>query len=319
MKFRREAFPRWLFRRVPDRQTPIILRQRRIFILPSGAGLLFAVAVALMLIGAINYNLGLGHALVFLLVGVALVAMVHTFRNLFALRLTPGHAEPVFAGEPARFPLRIDNRSRLPRRAIELAFAGQPNVSVDVPAGAQVSAFVSHVAPQRGFFEPGPVTLATRYPLGLFRAWSYPFPVWSCVVYPKPVHRPLPLPTVSGLVEQDHHGEGQDDFAGLRQRQDSDPTRHIAWKAVARRADEQPLLVKQFTGGGTEELWLRWSLAAGADDEDRLSILAGWVLAAERKHARYGLELPDLRIAPARGAAHRAACLRALALFDRSA
>jgi hypothetical protein len=37
-----------------------------------------------MLIGAINYNLSLGHALVFLLAGLGLVAMVHTFRNLVA-------------------------------------------------------------------------------------------------------------------------------------------------------------------------------------------------------------------------------------------
>ncbi|MBL8398896.1 MAG: DUF58 domain-containing protein [Candidatus Accumulibacter sp.] len=313
------ALQRWLFRRVPDRQIPIVLKQRRIFILPTAAGLLFAVALAVMLIGAINYNLGLGHALVFLLVGIGLVAMIHTFGNLFALQMTPGRAEPVFAGDPARFSLQINNRGRRSRRAVELAFAGQATVIVDVPPVEQVSVLVPCATQHRGLLEPGRITLATRYPLGLFRAWSYPFPVWSCLVYPKPIHLPLPPSSVSGLVEQHRGDVGQDDFAGLRQRQDSDPTRHIAWKAVARRAEEQPLLVKQFAGGGTEELWLRWSLTTAADDEDRLSILAGWVLAAERQHARYGLELPTLRLSPARGPAHRAACLRALALFGRTA
>ena len=54
-----------------------------------------------MLTGAINYNLALGHALVFLLAGLALVGMVHAFRNLHGLVITPGRCGPVFAGEVA--------------------------------------------------------------------------------------------------------------------------------------------------------------------------------------------------------------------------
>ncbi len=37
--------------------SPIILAQRRIFIVPTRAGLLFALALVVMLLGAINYNL----------------------------------------------------------------------------------------------------------------------------------------------------------------------------------------------------------------------------------------------------------------------
>ncbi|HOL65245.1 MAG TPA: DUF58 domain-containing protein [Accumulibacter sp.] len=311
-----ETLRRWLFRSPPDRQLPIELTQRRIYILPTGAGLLFAAALTVMLIGAINYNLGLGHALVFLLATIGLLAMVHTFRNLFALQLLPGRAEPVFAGETARFPLRLDNPGRLPRRAIELAFAGQAMVNADLPPSGSMTVRIPFVTQRRGRLDPGRLTLATRYPLGLLRAWSHPHPLWSCLVYPQAIHRPLPAATLQGVVDQLPGDSGQEDFAGLRQRQDSDPTRHIAWKAVARRTDEQPLLVKQFAGGGAGELWLRWSQTAFAcDDEQRLSILTGWVIAADRQQARYGLELPARRIAPARGPAQRAACLQALALF----
>ncbi len=307
---------RWLFRSQPDRQLPIELTQRRIYILPTGAGLLFVAALTVMLIGAINYNLGLGHALVFLLAAIGLLAIVHTFRNLFALRLLPGRAEPVFAGETARFPLQLDNPGRLPRRAIELAFTGQTAVNADLPPSGSTTVYIPFVTQRRGRLDPGRLTLATRYPLGLLRAWSHPYPLWSCLVYPHAIHRPLPAATLQGVVDQLQGDSGQEDFAGLRQRQDSDPTRHIAWKAVARRTDEQPLLVKQFAGGGADELWLRWSQTTfNGDDEQRLSILAGWVIAADRQQARYGLELPARRIAPARGPAQRAACLQALALF----
>jgi uncharacterized protein (DUF58 family) len=88
----------------------------------------------------------------------------------------------------------------------------------------------------------------------------------------------------------------------------------VAWKAAAR-SDE--LLTKQFTGEAAAQLWLDWRLLpAAADLEQRLSRLAGWVLAAERAGAFYGLRLPGLEKAPGRGDAHAAACLQALALYE---
>jgi hypothetical protein len=90
--------------------------------------------------------------------------------------------------------------------------------------------------------DPGRMTLTTRYPLGLFRAWSYPYPPFSCIVYPKPL-RDAPAdhrPTRGSIADHRQGDSGQEDFAGLRPRELGDPTRHIAWKAVARRADEQP-------------------------------------------------------------------------------
>ena len=73
-----------------------------------------------MLTGAINYNLALGHALVFLLAGLALTGMVHAFRNLHGLTITPGRCTSVFAGEVAYFPLHLANDRNTPRLALEL-------------------------------------------------------------------------------------------------------------------------------------------------------------------------------------------------------
>lgn len=92
------SFQRWLFRLYGPEAAPIVLRQRRIYVLPTGAGLAYAVALGFMLIGAINYNLSLGYALVFLLAGLGLVTLLHTFRNLVQLEISPGRTEPVFAG-----------------------------------------------------------------------------------------------------------------------------------------------------------------------------------------------------------------------------
>ncbi|MFB0937146.1 MAG: DUF58 domain-containing protein [Propionivibrio sp.] len=310
-----DALGRWLFRFGRDDRLPVVLTQRRIFILPTRAGLLYGVVLCVMLIGAINYNLSLGHALVFLLAGLGLVAMVHTFRNLLGLRLMPGRADPVFAGEAAYFSLHLENALPLPRRALELAFGKNETASLEISGSQQVSVSIPFMTMHRGRLDPGRITLSSRYPLGLFRAWSYPHPPLSCLVYPKPLETPLPRSTPSWKSTGSRGNSGQEDFSGLRERQANDSPRHIAWKAVARDIEHRPLLVKQFDGGAAEELWLDWTQTpSGSDTETRLSLLAGWIVIAEREQRRYGLRLPERSIAPNRGAAHRDSCLEALAL-----
>jgi len=307
----------WIFRLGRDETLPIVLGQRRIFILPTGAGYLFAVVLAVMLLGAINYTLSLGHALVFLLAGLGLVAMVHTFRNLLGIAITPGRTLPVHTGEVARFPMHLRNAREDARRALGFSFAGSEECFVDLPANGSVRVDVPCPAPRRGRLDPGRLTLATRYPLGLFRAWSYPYPRLACLVYPAPISRPLPPPVAvddPGLARGD---AGHEDFAGLRPHTPSDPPRHVAWKAVARNPAAWPLLVKHFAGGAGEELWLAWELLADEpDDETRLSVLTGWVLAAEQAGIAYGLALPGVAFPPANGPAHQERCLEALALHD---
>jgi uncharacterized protein (DUF58 family) len=172
-------------------------------------------------------------------------------------------------------------------------------------------------AAQRGWLDLGRVMLETRFPLGLFRAWSYVEPEARCLVYPRP--EKSSLPPVSGEAANGAMRSpmpGNDDFAGLRGYQPSDSPRHVAWKAVARTDD---MLTKQFAGETGAELWLDWQLLpVTLSIETRLSRMAGWVLAAERNGALYGLRLAEAAFPPSRGEAHRTACLQALALFRLS-
>ena len=110
----------WFIRRQGPETGPIELHRRQIYILPSGTGLLFAVVLLTMYLGAVNYNLGLGHALVFLLVGLGIVGMLHAFRNLVGLRIRAGRTSPVFAGETASFELILENTRRDARPGINL-------------------------------------------------------------------------------------------------------------------------------------------------------------------------------------------------------
>ena len=295
----------------------IFLAQRRVYILPTRQGLIFGVSLVLMLIGSINYNLSLGYVLTFLLGGMGIVSILHTFRNLAHLYVSAGRAEAVFADDTARFELHLGNRRELPRRSIELT-CGEGSVTCDVPAGRAEAAVVPVKAARRGWLQLPRVTMDTRYPLGLFRAWAYVQPEMRAIVYPRPDDSLLPLQTaVPDVGEAMSAGTGTDDFAGLRPYQPSDSPRHIAWKAVAR---GETLLTKVFTGRAAMELWFDWDdLPPQLGTEARLSRLARWVLLAHANGLRYGLKLPGVELEPGSGDAHERNCLKRLALHDSAA
>lgn len=307
------SFKRWLFRLYGPEAAPIILTQRRVFVLPTGAGLTYAAALGLMLIGAINYNLSLGYALIFLLTGLGLTALLHTFRNLVQIEISPGRVEPVFAGDMAYFGLQLLNRRKLGRFAISLNLAGGEAVSTDLAADAATSVNLPLPAGRRGWLRPGRVTLETRYPLCLVRAWSYVEPDMRCLVYPRPETAPPPLPlSAAGEAGGSRSGKGTEDFSGLRTHQPADSPRHVAWKAVAR---EQPLLTKQFTGASTAQVWLDWNeLPPDLGIEARLSRLTRWLLDAHAQGLSYGLSMPGRTIPLDQGTRQFQDCLEALAL-----
>ena len=306
----------WFYGFAPPERGAIVLRHRRVYIVPTRLGWIFGAMLGVLLIGSINYALALGFALTFLLAGLGLAGMVHTARNLAQLAVSAGRAESVFAGESAQFRLYLANGASFDRPAILVRHVkSHAQLVVDVPAGSGTEVVLGVPAARRGRLALGRVMLETRFPLGLFRAWSYVEPEANCIVYPRPDRSPLPRLTpdaASGARRTT--APGNDDYAGLRAYQLSDSPRHVAWKAAARSGD---MLTKQFSGEASAELWLDWAqLPPALGVEERLSRLAGWVLAAEREGARYGLRLPDAEFPVGRGEAQRAGCLQALALYQ---
>lgn len=302
-----------LWRTAQAEAGPIRLGQRRIYVLPSTAGWAYGGALLVMLVASINYGLSLGYALTFLLGSVALVSLIHAFRNLLHLEIRPGHAEAVFRGDSAQFAIHVHNPRPTPRWALSMkAGGGQPSV-FDLGAGETATVLLDRPTTRRGWLALGRITLETRYPLGLVRAWTVLRPQVDCLVLPRPEASPPPLPPASagdrgGMLRR----SGDDDFAGLREHHYADSPRHVAWKVAARGG---PLLTKQFAGIQGGELCLDWSgLGAMADDEARLARLAAWALAAHGEGRSYALQLPGSHIACGNGNAHLHAVLRALAL-----
>jgi uncharacterized protein (DUF58 family) len=311
----KNRFYSWLFQLRGPEPGAIVLVQRRVYILPTRHGLVFAVSLLVMLTGSINYTLGLGFVLTFLLGALGVNAMIHTFRNLANLRITGGRARPVFAGELAHFTVHLDNSGASDRYAVGLTADRKTAAFVDVPARAVTPATVAIRAVRRGILRPGRLTLFTRFPLGLYYSWAYLELDMHCVVYPHPAQPGLPLPPAAATAGAGaERGRGQEDFSGLRQYHIGDSPRHIAWKAAAR---DQGLLTKQVSGRAESELWLDWAqLPPPMGVEERLSHLARWVLDAHAAGLSYGLRLPGATVDMAAGEAQRDRCLEALALYE---
>jgi uncharacterized protein (DUF58 family) len=312
----REHFIRWALRVRPPEESPITLGQRRVYVLPTRAGLGLAAVVLTMLIGSINYNLSLGYALTFLLAGLGVVAILHTFRNLVRLKVSRGRTPPVFAGEPAAFHLVLAGNTE--RRALRLWLPDGERITVDVPAGETADACLHLPTTGRGWLALPRVGIETNWPLGLIRAWAYCAPDLRCLVYPKPAMKAPPLPWAAGeRGGRRAGGRGTDDFAGLRDHHPADPPRHVAWKTAARLGDDAPLQTKQFDGATAARIWLDWDVAPGDDTEGRLSVLARWALDAHAAGLEWGLRLPRRSIPPASGEEHLNAALMALALHGQ--
>jgi len=318
----RKRASQWLWRRRAAEPGEVCLRQRRVYTMPTHPGLLYCAMLAVLFIASVNYNLGLGFALTFLLGGCALVNMVLTFRNLAHLRLAAGRAAPVFAGELAQFDLHLINRSRHDRFALWIDFVAddRPDLAqaADIAAGTTVSLTLSTPARQRGWLPAPRVRLQTRFPLGLLRAWSYWQPAAQALVYPRPEDAGPALPLASAAAHDGAGAAGQDDFAGIRGYQAGDSPKRMAWRQIARIAAEtgRPLVTKHFEGGAAADITLDLALLPATMTLDaQLSRLTRWVLEADARGMPYALHLGATSLPAALGPAHHDACLQALALY----
>ncbi|KAF1053762.1 MAG: hypothetical protein GAK43_01252 [Stenotrophomonas maltophilia] len=311
----RRRWRAWLDRRIPA-SASVQLNQRRIFIIPTGQGAAFGVALVLLLLIAINYQNSLAYALTFLLLSLFLVTILHTYRNLSGLRLVAQTVEPVFVGVQVGFRVRLEAEG-CPRHAIGLGWQSDELIYADVSPVEATETLLPLAALRRGWLRPGRLRVESRFPLGLLVAWSWLDLDQSALVYPRPLAGDLQLVGAGDASDEigRPQGHGVDDFQGLRSYQPGDPRQRLDWKAYSR---GQGLQVKDFTALGGQPLWLDFN-GLGGDSEARLSVLCHWVMLLSRRQQPFGLSLPGGEVPVDSGPAHRAACLRALALFGERA
>ena len=305
---------RWARKRQGTDKPVTELASSRIYILPTGVGFVFALMTFAMLMGSMNYNNNLSFVLTFLLAGLGFVSMHHCQRNLVGLEVSFAGVEPAFAGQLADFRIAVTNHSKSRRQHIQLYVDDVVSDIDDIGPGESRVFHLEIPTRQRGYVRLDRFGLRTLFPFELFRAWAWLHMDLRGLVYPQLAeHAPQPPPSETARGHRQHDARGEEDFAGLRKFHEGDSPRHVAWKAYARSGD---LLSKQFSGADTSSQWLDFAQVANRDVEGRLSVLARWIMDADRLQRDYGLRVPGREFAPAHGDAHRHRCLKTLALFD---
>jgi len=290
------------------------LRPGRIYLLPTGVGVVFAAMTFAMLLGSMNYNNNLSFVLTFLLVSLGLVSMHQCQRNLVDLEIGFAGADPVFAGQALEFRIAATNHARNRRSALRLVAGDAVAGPIDLAPGESRVLTLAVPTARRGRVRLARFAVRSLFPFELFRAWAWLHMDIEGLVYPRPADDATPPPAARAEHgHRQHDARGEEDFAGFRRFQAGDSPRHVAWKAYARSGE---LYSKQFAGADTSSQWLDYDEIPAADVERRLSVLARWIVDADRTGRDYGLRLPGTEFPPAHGDAHRHRCLEALALFE---
>ena len=303
----------WVRRRQGADALPVTLARRRLYILPTRAGMAFGVLWILMLLAGLNYGNSLALFFTFLLAGVVLVAMNDCHRNLLGVTLVSVRAPAVFARSAGALGLTLANPAARARPGVEAALDAGPLTGVDVPPHGHAGLELPLVPARRGVMRIDRLRLTSSHPFGLFRTWTWVHLPIEVLVYPHPAGS-LPRPITSGSNPgvSSRGASGLDEWMGLRHFRDGDSPRQVDWKAYARGA---PLLVKEYSPAGSDLCLFDFAQLPIPDVEARLSQLARWVVDAEAGGERYGLTLPGVELAPNRGPEHRHRCLAALALY----
>jgi uncharacterized protein (DUF58 family) len=304
----RQRLRQWALRRQGVDKLPTTLAARRIYILPTGHGWLFAALILVTFIAGMNYGNGLALLLAFWLAGFAIVAMIQTQRTLAGATLRSAIAQPAFAGSAVALSLHASAVTDL-----QLTNADNTASSAEHTDPGSDELRLLLMARQRGHWHAPVLRLESRAPFGLFRTWTWLQLDVRTIVYPRPVgERQIPesCGEDGGALQNTNE---QDELAWLRDFREGDSPRQVAWKAYARGA---PLLVREYRGYAAAARDFDYATLNPLPPEERLSQLCRWVCDAAQRNEGWTLHLPGQPPLAGSGSAHRDLCLTRLALFE---
>jgi uncharacterized protein (DUF58 family) len=311
----RNFWTRWLKRRLPPTDQ-VRLGRHNLFIFPVREGSLFLVLLVVMLLTGINYQNSLIYLLTFLLGALFYIGILQTHDNLSGIELSLADLEEGFAGSTLTVRLRLKVTDGSDRPAVSVS-ADDSTATLHLQSHIHDEAALSVTPTRRGLYPIPRLQVETRYPMGLFRAWSYLWLKTPLVVYPRLI-KPPKL-EASGHVEDEGRraqaNNSVSDEVSLRPYRAGDPLQRVQWKRYAR---DGQMVVLEREPVSAESRWLDYEDFPGTDPELRLSYLSWLVEDCYSRGQLFGLRLPGAALMPAGGESHRREALRCLALFGNT-
>lgn len=286
---------------------------------PNASLLMLVLILVAVWYAARSHNNNAAYVLGFLMISLAGLSVFQNFLMLRRVHIRAGNLSRTFAGGPGVLELMVVNQWNRDAAGIQITAGSWSTSPATVPPlgpGEEAKVRMEVAGLVRGRVHIDTLQARSLYPLGLFEGRRRLDFAVEGLVYPKPSgDRNFPESGSLGSRSEGSAGRGGDDFAGVRGYVAGESQRHIDWKAVAR---GQPLMVKQFLGGGEERLDFSWDDLPHLQPEARLSQICLWVLEAERAGLSYRVMLPNWSSPTDAGTLHQRQCLRALALYPET-
>jgi len=310
--------------RTPTAGDCVELIQQRIYLLPTGRGLFLIITAILLLLVGVNYQLSLAYVVAFLLAGLMQAALLASYRNLGGLLVRSGRSPHTRPGETLSFPVTVTSPDR-ERSGIRLTavlrgarvVTGPLTAAADAVTPTVIATPIPEQSDARGIVPLGRITVESRAPYGLVRAWSYVHFDWIGIIEPTPESPAPPLPLSAG----DDDGRSArtamhvaHDPDSLREYVAGDSLKRVAWKQVAKSGR---WYTRTGDSGARQEIDLNWQATQLADTEARLSRMASWVIRADNEGCAYTLSLPNGRLEMADGAQQLADAMLLLAIYPK--
>ena len=295
----------------------IELVQRRIYVLPTTRGLFLILTAILLLLVGINYQLSLAYVVAFLLGGFMQAALLTSYRNLRGLIIKPGRSPQCQPLGKLDFVVSLRSPERA-RAGIVLSAQSEGGAVLTpctfLPTDAQASQILSVPALVRGRYKLGRITIETRAPYGVIRAWSYAHFEWLGLAEPAPEFPVPPLPVTAGEGDDTQKSAAHvaHDPDSLRAYVAGDSLRRVAWKQVAKSGT---WYTRASESGARREIDINWDSTGKIDEEERLSRLAAWVVRAQNENVAFALSLPNGSLPLADGAQQMHDAKRLLAAY----
>ncbi|MGI9219862.1 MAG: hypothetical protein ACR2QS_02375, partial [Woeseiaceae bacterium] len=180
----RQWVQRWAKKRQGIDSAVTTLSTGRVYILPTGVGLIYGFMAFAMLLGSMNYNNNLSFVLTFLLASLGFVAMHQCQRNLVGLEISFAGVEPVHAGQSAQFRIAVTNHSKSARHGVMLYAVDCVSETQDLAPGESKVFTLVIKTEKRGWIDLERFGVRTMFPFELFRSWSWLHMNLRGLVYP---------------------------------------------------------------------------------------------------------------------------------------
>ena len=286
------------------------LSLRRIFIVPSALGWLWAAVGGLLYIVGVNTSSNIPLILGFLMLALQLLAIFLTAQTLHGLQLNWPTQIEGWAGAQLPLMLQLTVPKGMRYLGLQLGPKGRRWEGICVAGMQQIP--VPWQGESRGLNKLPRLRIDSQAPLGLWVCWVRLQLATEALLYPAPVVAAVaevPWSQAIGTQQPKQSAEPHD-FHSLQPHRPEEGPQRLAWKQLARGHGE---LSKRFEAPTAKAVLL--SLQPGIEKEKGLSAIAARIKQLANNGDSYGLLVDHIDIPPANGSEHRRICLRSLALL----